>query len=93
MPRRNLGKTATIKQRTIYVYLPSIEMVKNWKERAKRAGMSLSKFIIERVEDSIRREEGDEAYLSRLELIKRLRKAEEEVRRLRKEKSNVENTC
>jgi len=85
VPRRNLGKTATIKQRTIYVYLPSIEMVKDWKERAKRAGMSLSKFIIERVEDSIRREEGDEAYLSRLELIKRLREAEEEIRRLRKE--------
>jgi len=38
-------------------------MVEDWKRRAERAGVSLSKFVIERVEDSIRREEG---YLSLL---------------------------
>ena len=63
MPRPSRGKTKTIKQRVIYVYLPSLEMVEDWKRRAERAGVSLSKFVIERVEDSIRREEG---YLSLL---------------------------
>jgi len=79
------GKTQTIKDRAIYVYLPSMEMVEDWKRRAEKAGVSLSKFVIERVEESIRREEGEEGYLSRAELIKRLRDAEEELKKLRNE--------
>jgi len=82
-PKRH--KTETIKERAIYVYLPSLEMVKDWKRRAEKAGVSVSRFVIERVEDSIRREEGEEGYLSRLELIKRLEKAEEELKGLRNE--------
>ncbi len=85
MPKPNLGKTGTIKDRTVYVYLPSMEMVEDWKRKAEKAGVSLSKFIIERVEDSIRQEEGEEGYLSRLELVRRLRKAEEELKKLREE--------
>ncbi len=84
MPKPNLGKTETIKKRTVYIYLPSEEMMKEWKERAEKEGVSLSKFVIERVEDSIRKEE-DNAYLARLELINRLREIEEENRRLREE--------
>ena len=61
MPRPGRGKTKTIKQRAIYVYLPSLEMVEDWKRRAERAGVSVSKFVVERVEDSIRREEGKKA--------------------------------
>jgi predicted RNase H-like nuclease (RuvC/YqgF family) len=60
-------------------------MVEDWKRRAEKAGVSVSKFVIERVEDSIRREEGEEGYLSRAELVKRLRSAEEELKRLREE--------
>lgn len=78
-------KTETIKERAIYVYLPSLEMVKDWKDRAEKASVSISKFVIERVEDSIQREEGEEGYLSRLELVKRLKSAEDEVKSLRKE--------
>lgn len=85
MSRVGRGKTKTIKERTVYIYLPSLEMVEDWKRRAERAGVSLSKFVIERVLDSIRREGGEEGYLSRIELIKRLRKAEEEAKRLREE--------
>jgi len=86
MSEAKKGKTETIKERTVYVYLPSVEMVEDWKRRAERAGVSLSKFVIERVLDSIRRENGEEeGYLSRLELIKRLRKTEDEVEKLRKE--------
>ena len=87
MPRSSRGKTETIKQRAIYVYLPSLEMVEDWKRRAEKAGVSLSRFVYERVEDAIRREEGEEGYLSRLELIKRLRKAEDELKQLRNENS------
>ena len=82
MDKRVRGKTETIKERTVYVYLPSLEMVEDWKRRARKAGVSLSKFVIERVEDSIKREEG---YLSRLELIRRLKRAEEELNALRSE--------
>jgi predicted RNase H-like nuclease (RuvC/YqgF family) len=85
MPKPNKGKTETIKDRAIYVYLPSLEMVEDWKRRAEKAGVSVSKFVIERVEDSIRREEGEEGYLSRAELVKRLRSAEEELKKLREE--------
>jgi predicted RNase H-like nuclease (RuvC/YqgF family) len=85
MPKPNKGKTETIKDRAIYVYLPSLEMVEDWKRRAERAGVSISKFVVERVEDSIRREEGEEGYFSRAELVKRLRSAEEELKRLREE--------
>jgi predicted transcriptional regulator len=95
MPKPNRGKTKTIKERAIYVYLPSVEMAEEWKRRAEKAGVSISRFVIERVEDSIRREEGEEGYLSRAELIKRLKEAEEEIKRLRSEnnllKKLVEN--
>ncbi len=95
MPKPNRGKTETIKDRAIYVYLPSLEMVEDWKRRAEKAGVSISKFVVERVEDSIRREEGEESYLSRAELVKRLRSTEEELKKLREEnrllKKLVEN--
>jgi len=79
------GKTETIKDRAIYVYLPSLEMVEDWKRRSERSGASVSKFVTERVEDSIRREDGEEGYFSRLELIKRLGSLEEELKRLSNE--------
>jgi len=85
MPKPNRGKTETIKDRAVYVYLPSLEMVEDWKGRAERADVSISKFVIERVEDSIRKEEGEQGYLSRLELIDRLRKSGEELKSLRGE--------
>jgi len=78
-------RTETIKDRAVYVYLPSLEMVEDWKQRAEKSGFSISKFVVERVEDSIRREEGEEGYLSRGELIKKLRDAEEELKKLRNE--------
>jgi bacterioferritin (cytochrome b1) len=85
MSKPSRGKTKTVKQRAIYVYLPSIEMVNDWKLRAKQSNLSISKFVIDRVEDSIRKEEGEKDYLNRTELIKRLRNSEEELRKLRSE--------
>ncbi|RLI76797.1 hypothetical protein DRP04_12305 [Archaeoglobales archaeon] len=88
MPKPNLGKTGTIKKRTVYIYLPTEEMVEDWKKRAEKSGCSLSKFIIERVEDSIRKEE-DGSYLTRLELINRIKKLEDENRKLREENKTL----
>ena len=59
-------------------------MVKDWKHRAEKAGVSLAKFVVERLLDSIRREDEEEGYLSRLELIRRLRKAEDELKKLQR---------
>ncbi len=85
MPKPNKGKTKTIKKRAIYVYLPSQKMAENWKSKADKSGNSISKFVIDRVEDSIRKEEEQEGYLNRLELIKKLSTTEEELKQLRKD--------
>jgi hypothetical protein len=85
MTKPNKGKTKTIKKRAIYVYLPTQKMSDDWKNKADKAGSSISKFVIDRVEDSLREEEGEQGYLNRLELIKKLSKTEEELKNLRKE--------
>ena len=73
-----MGKTETIKQRAIYVYLPSIEMVESWKELAKNQGVSISKFVAEHVENSLRQED-DPGYKPRAELLKEVHKLGEEL--------------
>jgi hypothetical protein len=85
MPRKNLSKTETIKDRTVYIYMPTFKMLEDWKNRSKASNTSLSKFVIDRVEDSIRKDEGEGGYLSRLELVKRLRKAEDGLKEVTKE--------
>ena len=67
-----MGKTETIKQRAIYVYLPSHEMVERWKSLAKKSGTSISKFVAEHVENSLRQEE-DDNYQTRSSLIEGFR--------------------
>ena len=63
---RFMGKTETIKQRSIYVYLPSHDMVQRWKTLAKNSGTSISKFVAEHVENSLREEEAEYKYRSTL---------------------------
>ncbi|MDG6900315.1 MAG: hypothetical protein JRM88_07125 [Nitrososphaerota archaeon] len=58
MSKPTRGKTETIKQRALYVYLPSLEMVEDWKQRAEKERKSLSNWIMLRVLDSIGFEEG-----------------------------------
>ena len=64
-----LGKTETIKERAIYVYLPSIEQKGRWEQYAKRQGANISKFVAEHVEDSLKQVE-DSSYKSSGELAK-----------------------
>jgi len=72
------SKSATIKKRAVYVYLPSFEMTDKWKNRADDAGVSISKFVIENVENSLRQEEGEANYESRLDLIEKNKMLQEE---------------
>ncbi len=74
-------KTATIKKRTINVYLPSQEFVDKWKEFAKKSGVSLSKFIFECVEEVINRETD---FRPRKDLLEELKKLREENMELKK---------
>ncbi len=48
--RPNQGKTETIRQRKIDVYLPTLELMQQWKHAAEASGMPLSKYILEVVE-------------------------------------------
>jgi uncharacterized protein (DUF849 family) len=88
MKEKPKRKTETIKDRAIYVYLPSFEMVEDWKSRAEKSRVSISKFVIERVEDSLRSEEvGEETYVNRAELAKKYRDSEEELKKVRNERA------
>ena len=77
-------KTETIKERAIYVYLPSHEMVTKWKDLAAKAGASISKFVIEHVENSLSQEEGKNGFTPRAELLEEIRKLREENVALKK---------
>lgn len=73
-----MGKTETIKKRAIYVYLPSQEMAGRWKQLAEKQGTSISKFVAEHVENSLRQEE-EPGYKSRSELSKEIQELREDL--------------
>lgn len=81
-----VSKTDTIKKRAIYVYLPSLEMAQRWKELASRQGSSISKFVTEHVENSLHQEEGEEGFVSRAELMKKVTELESQVGELSRER-------
>jgi hypothetical protein len=84
-----MGKTESIKQRSIYVYLPSVELVKDWKAKAKKSSASISRFVIEHVTNSLRQEEGEEGYKSRAELLQQIREKDEQIEKLTRENEIV----
>lgn len=73
-----MGKTETIKKRAIYVYLTSQEMAGRWKQLAEKQGTSISKFVAEHVENSLRQEE-EPGYKSRSELSKEIQELREDL--------------
>jgi len=79
------SKTETSKERLIYVYLPTHEMTEKWKNLSDKADTSISKFVIEHVENSLRQEEGEENYTTRIELLKDQQQLNEENSQLRKQ--------
>jgi len=78
-----MGRTETIKDRAIYVYLPSVKMKGKWEEHAKKLGVSISKFVIEFVENSLMQEE-EPAYKSREELTKENDELRQQINELSK---------
>lgn len=77
-----------LKQRSIYLYLPSTKMAEDWKTRAEKQNLSVSKFVVEHVLDSIRGEDQeDQGALSKSDLAKALRETKEELKRVTKESS------
>ena len=70
------------KSRYVYVYLPSAEDKKRWDDLASEAGLPLSKFVIEIVENALA-EESD--IKPRAELVKQLGSMKDEIRDLREE--------
>ena len=79
--RPNQGKTETIRARTVKVYLPSEELVNDWKSAAKESDLSLSQYILETVERQ--RAHGTGPYLPKLELEKSLGETQEELSQLK----------
>ena len=74
-----------IKDRTVYVYLPSLTMVLDWKERAKKSKVALSDFVLEHVTNSLAQEDGEESYKARANLIQELRIKNDSIEKLTRE--------
>ena len=51
--RPNKGLTQTIRKRLVQVYLPSEEMLSDWKARAQESSLPLSKFVLHHVNNSL----------------------------------------
>ena len=80
------GKKKTpIKERSIYVYLPTKEMTEKWKNIAKKKGMSISNYIQELVQQNI---ENGETIMTQKQKDKFIDEIQEQNRQLRSE--NIE---
>jgi predicted RNase H-like nuclease (RuvC/YqgF family) len=81
-----------IKNKAIYVYAKSTQMADEWKSLAKKAGLSISKFIVEHVENSLK--STDNNVTSRLDLITENSKLNEQLtdleKRLRRQDSLID---
>jgi hypothetical protein len=80
-----MGKTDSIKRRSVYVYLPSLEAAEEWKAKARKSNVSISQFVIEHVSNSLRQEDGEEEFKPRAELIQQLREKDEQIQKLARE--------
>lgn len=76
-----MGKTETIKERAVWVYLPSIEMRREWEKLANLEGMSFSRWMFNNIEENL---------ASRAEKGKSRRSLEQENSDLKEELSNIQ---
>jgi hypothetical protein len=84
-----LRDTETIKQRSIYVYLPSVEHKERWQRHAEKLGVSISKFVTEYVENSLRQEE-EPSYKSRSDIWKENNELKQQVKDLTRKRRVLE---
>lgn len=78
-----MGKTETIIKRKVCIYLPSMKHKKRWEELADKQDVSVSKFVIEHVENSLNQE--DPGYKSRAAMQKEINDLKRENNELRKD--------
>lgn len=79
-----------IKPRAIYVYPPGQDQADKWKKLAKEAKVSISRFVIDHVENSLA-QEAQEKYEARAELRRKIKEVEEEARDLRRQNRILEH--
>lgn len=77
-----MGKTETIKERAVWVYLPSLEQKEEWGRIANQNDISLSKWIIQIVEDTLHERETE---------VKSRKDIEKENKNLRSEISSLQS--
>ncbi len=79
-------KRTPVKERSIYVYLPTNKMTERWKKLAKKSGLSISQYVLNIVENYI----GDESMdASKGDLNKRLSELEGQNTHLRNENHDL----
>lgn len=78
-------KNKQLTDRAIYVYLPTVELAKEWKALADKAAISISKFVIEHVENSLKQEEDNKQYQSRADLLKQMQEKDDEIAKLKQD--------
>jgi hypothetical protein len=86
--RPNQGKTETIKKRAAYVYLPTEDLLDDWKSAAAKAGLSLSEYIVETVERV--RSIGGPDQEKRFEMVKQLADGTSQLHALEERFANLE---
>lgn len=79
-------KRAPLEPRTIYVYVPTIEMAETWKKAAKKNEVSVSNFI-QGIVDKHLTMEGE--VTARQSIEEKLKKVEEQNRELREENTEL----
>ncbi len=82
------------KERLAYIYLPTHEMLNQWKENAEKSNTSLSKFVIEHVTNSLNQEKENPSMATRVKLIEDNRHLKEEnaelLKQIREQDSHIE---
>jgi len=81
---KKINKTDTIKKISLYLYLPYEEMVADWKDKAKQSNISISKYFIEHVTNSLQSEEQQPSVETRMNLIKQNIELQTENKNIRK---------
>ena len=61
-------KDESLKKRAIYVYPPTQQLTDKWKKLSSDAGVPISKFVVDHVQNSLNMEQ-DNSYSSRTQII------------------------
>jgi len=83
-------KTETIKDRAIYVYLPSLETALNWKKGLRRAGFLFPSLSSRGLRLAPKREWREGDLRQQAELAKKYMDSEEELEKMRNENRLLE---